>query len=55
MFAFAYQITLISQKKSTKETQEYTVPKKELLLEIDFYGDAPALRNEFGLVGVCFL
>jgi hypothetical protein len=30
-----------------KKTQEYNVPKKELLLEIDFCGDAPALRNEF--------
>jgi hypothetical protein len=30
-----------------KKTQEYKVPKKELLLEIDFYEDAPALRNEF--------
>jgi hypothetical protein len=29
-----------------KKTQEYNVPKKELLVEIDFYGDAPALRNE---------
>jgi hypothetical protein len=30
-----------------KKTQEYNIPKKELLLEIDFYEDAPALRNEF--------
>jgi hypothetical protein len=30
-----------------KKKQEYNVLKKELLLEIDFYGDAPALRNEF--------
>jgi hypothetical protein len=30
-----------------KKTQEYNVPKKELLVEIDFHGDAPALQNEF--------
>jgi hypothetical protein len=29
-----------------KKTQEYSVPKKELLVEIDFYKDAPALRNK---------
>jgi hypothetical protein len=34
-------------KEVYKKTQELNVPKKELLLEIDFYGDAPALRNEF--------
>jgi hypothetical protein len=34
-------------KEVYKKTQEYNVPKKELLLEIDFYEDAPALRNEF--------
>jgi hypothetical protein len=34
-------------KEVYKKTQEYNVPKKELLVEIDFYGDAPALRNEF--------
>jgi hypothetical protein len=30
-----------------KKTQEYNVSKKELIVEIDFYGDAPALRNDF--------
>jgi hypothetical protein len=30
-----------------KKTREYNVPKKELLVEFNFYGDAPALRNEF--------
>jgi hypothetical protein len=30
-----------------KKTQEYNVPQKELLLEMDFFEDAPALRNEF--------
>jgi hypothetical protein len=34
-------------KKIYKKTQEYSVPKKELLMEIDFYEDAPALRNQF--------
>jgi hypothetical protein len=34
-------------KEVYKKTQEYNIPKKELLLEIDFLGDAPALRNEF--------
>jgi hypothetical protein len=34
-------------KEVYKKTQEYNVPKKELLLEINFYGDAPALRNKF--------
>jgi hypothetical protein len=34
-------------KEVYKKTQEYNVPAKELLLEVDFYGDAPALRNEF--------
>jgi hypothetical protein len=34
-------------KEVYKKTKEYNVPKKELLLEIDFYGDAPALRNKF--------
>jgi hypothetical protein len=30
-----------------KKTQEYNVLKKELVIEINFYGDAPALRDEF--------
>jgi hypothetical protein len=34
-------------KEVYKKTQEYNVPKKELVVEIDFFGDAPALRNEF--------
>jgi hypothetical protein len=33
-------------KEIYKKMQEYDVPKKELFLKIDFYGDAPALRNE---------
>jgi hypothetical protein len=33
-------------KEVYKKTQDYNVPKVELLVEIDFYGDAPALRNE---------
>jgi hypothetical protein len=34
-------------KEFIKKTQEYNVPKKELVVEIDFCSDAPALRNEF--------
>jgi hypothetical protein len=34
-------------KEVYKKTQEFNVPKKELLVEIDFFGNAPALRNEF--------
>jgi hypothetical protein len=34
-------------KEVYRKTQECNVPKTELLVEIDFYGDAPALRNEF--------
>jgi hypothetical protein len=34
-------------KEVYKKTQGFNVPKKELLVEIDFVGDAPALRNEF--------
>jgi hypothetical protein len=30
-----------------KKTQEYNVPKKELVIELSFYKDAPALRDEF--------
>jgi hypothetical protein len=35
------------EKEVYKKTQEYNVPKKELLVEINCYGDTPALRNEF--------
>jgi hypothetical protein len=34
-------------KEVYKKTQECNVAKTEILVEIDFYGDAPALRNEF--------
>jgi hypothetical protein len=34
-------------KEVYKKSQELNVPKKELLVVIDFFGDAPALRNEF--------
>jgi hypothetical protein len=34
-------------KEVYKKTKEYNVPKKELFVEIDFGGDAPALRNAF--------
>jgi hypothetical protein len=30
-----------------KKCKEYNVPKKELVIEINFFGDAPALRDEF--------
>jgi hypothetical protein len=33
-------------KEVYKKTQEYDVSKKELLVKIDFYGDAPALRKK---------
>jgi hypothetical protein len=46
MFAFFSQITLISQKKSTRKHRN-TRPQERAVVEIDFYGDAPALRNEF--------
>jgi hypothetical protein len=36
-------------KEIYKKTQEFNVSKKELILEIDFFGDAPALRNEFNV------
>jgi hypothetical protein len=36
-------------KEVYKKMQEYNVAKKELFVDIDFYGDAPALRNEFKL------
>jgi hypothetical protein len=34
-------------KEVYKKTQAFNVTKKELLVEIDFFGDAPALRKEF--------
>jgi hypothetical protein len=34
-------------KEIYKKTQEFNVPETDLLIEIDFFGDAPALRNEF--------
>jgi hypothetical protein len=33
-------------KEVYKKAQEYNALKKELLVEINFYEDAPALRNE---------
>jgi hypothetical protein len=47
MWAFVESNYFDIAKEVYKKTQEYNVPKKELFLEIDFYGDAPALRNEF--------
>jgi hypothetical protein len=37
-------------KEVYKKTQEFNVSKKELLLYIDFFGDAPALQNKFQVV-----
>jgi hypothetical protein len=34
-------------KEVYKKMQECNVPKKDILVEVDFRGDAPALRNEF--------
>jgi hypothetical protein len=36
-------------KELYKKTQEFNVSKRELLLEINFFEDAPALRNEFNV------
>jgi hypothetical protein len=47
MWAFIKSNNFDIAKEVYKKTQEYNVPKKELLVEINFYGDAPALRNEF--------
>jgi hypothetical protein len=40
-------------REVNKKIQEYNVPQNELLLVIDFFEDAPALRNEFK-VGLMF-
>jgi hypothetical protein len=47
MWAFIESNYFDIVKEVYNKTQEYGVPKKELLLEINFGGDAPALRNEF--------
>jgi uncharacterized C2H2 Zn-finger protein len=47
MWAFVESNYFAIAKEVYKKTQEYNVTKKELFLEIDFYGDAPGLRNEF--------
>jgi hypothetical protein len=47
MWAFIKSNYSDIEKEVYKKTQEYNIPEKELLVEIDFYGDAPALRNEF--------
>jgi hypothetical protein len=46
MWAFIKSNYFDIAKEIYKKTQEYNVPKRELVVEIDFYGDAPALRNE---------
>jgi hypothetical protein len=47
MLAFMESNRVDIAKEVYKKTHECNVPKKRLLVEIDFFGDAPALRNEF--------
>jgi hypothetical protein len=47
MWAFVKSNYFDIAKEVYKKTREYNIPKRELLVEIDFFGDAPALRNEF--------
>jgi hypothetical protein len=47
MWAFIKSNYFDIAKEVSQKTQEYNVVKKKLLVEINFYGDAPALRNEF--------
>jgi hypothetical protein len=47
IFAFITSNYFDIAKEVYKKMQEYNVPKKELLVEMNFFGDAPALRNEF--------
>jgi hypothetical protein len=47
LWAFVQSNRFDILKEAYKKGQEYNVPKKELAVEIDFHGDAPALRNEF--------
>jgi hypothetical protein len=47
MIAFVKSNYFDIVKEVYKKTQEYNVPKKELFLDVDFFKDAPALRNEF--------
>jgi hypothetical protein len=46
MWAFVEVNYLKIVKEVYKKIQEYNVSKKEIFVEIDFYGDGPALRNE---------
>jgi hypothetical protein len=47
MWAFVKSNYFDIAKYVYKKTQEYNVTKRELFVDIDFYRDAPALRNEF--------
>jgi hypothetical protein len=47
MLTFAQFLYIPIAKEVYKKMQEYNVNTKELILEVDFYGDAPALRGEF--------
>jgi hypothetical protein len=47
ILAFMESNNVDIEREVCKKARDYNVPKKELLVEIDFFGDAPALRNEF--------
>jgi hypothetical protein len=47
MRAFVSSNYIDIAKEVYKKTQEFNVPKKKLVVEINFYGDAPALQNKF--------
>jgi hypothetical protein len=49
MWAFIKSNYFDIVKEIYRKTQECNVPKKEIMVEIDFYGDAPALRNKMQL------
>jgi hypothetical protein len=47
MWAFIMSNYFDIAREVYKKTQEFNVPKKKLMVEINFFEDAPALRNEF--------
>jgi hypothetical protein len=53
MLNFLKLYSVAIAREVNKKIQEYNVPQNELLLVIDFFEDAPALRNEFK-VGLMF-
>jgi hypothetical protein len=42
-------------RKVCKKPRNTTFPRRELLVEIDFFGDAPATETNSGLVDVWYL